>query len=127
MKKLPALISTFIILVLSALAWIVVLYLGRVIVYLISPPEQEQEQRTYEIIRLNSESNMREDGEDYLLRYMNAEKILRYSFDTEEATDYHIEVPEGIYIKRGGAIVGDCIYYVLSNDTVRRKCRNISG
>ncbi|MDE5598690.1 MAG: hypothetical protein K2J04_12790, partial [Lachnospiraceae bacterium] len=120
MRKLPTLILTLIILALSAFAWIVVLYLGSIIVYISSSPEQEQEQRTYEIIRLNSESNMREDGEDYLLRYMNAEKILRYSFDTEEATDYLIEVPEGIYIERGGTIVGDCIYYVLSDDTVRR-------
>ena len=118
MKKLPAIILTLIILALSAFAWIVVLSLGSVIVYTSSSPEQEQ--RTYEIIRLNSESNMREDGEDYLLRYMNVEKILRYSFDTEEATDYQIEVPEGIYIERGGTIVGDCIYYVLSDDTVRR-------
>lgn len=120
MRKLPTLILTLIILALSAFAWIVVLSLGSIIVYISSSPEQEQKQRTYEIIRLNSESNMREDGEDYLLRYMNAEKILRYSFDAEEATDYLIEVPEGIYIEIGGTIVGDCIYYVLSDDTVRR-------
>ena len=106
---------------LSVLAVIAALFLGRFVIAMIYINfSLEQDPRTYEIIRLNSESNMREDGEDYLLQYMSTKKILRYSFDTEEATDYHIEVPEGIYIERGGTIVGNCIYYVLSDDTVRR-------
>lgn len=74
----------------------------------------------YEILRLSSESNIRGNEEDYYIRYMNSEKILRYSFEREEATEYYIEVPEGQFIKNGGAVVGNQIYYVLSDDTVRR-------
>lgn len=74
----------------------------------------------YEMLRLSSESNNRGNEEDYYIRYMNSEKILRYSFEREEATEYYIEVPEGQSIKNSEAVVGDQIYYVLSDDMVRR-------
>lgn len=74
----------------------------------------------YTILRLSAESNPREDGEDYILRSMNSKKVLRYSFETGEETEYYIEVPESESIERGGVVVGDQVYYVLTDDTVRR-------
>lgn len=118
MKKSSALIIA----VLSALALIVVMFLGRFtasVIFFSPEQEQEQDRRTYEIIRLNSESNVREDGEDSFFRYEYPGIIHSYSLETGEATDYHIELPEGKYITGDLVVVDDWIYYVMS-DTVRR-------
>lgn len=81
---------------------------------------QDRSGNQYTILRLNAGSNPRGDGEDYILRSMNSKKVLRYSFETGEETEYYIEVPEGETIERGGVVVGDQVYYVLTDDTVRR-------
>lgn len=73
----------------------------------------------YKILRLSSESNPRGNGEDYLRRLPYSKTILRYSFDTGEETEYHIEVTEGKRIY-GSVIAGDQVYYWLSDDSVRR-------
>lgn len=81
---------------------------------------RDRSDNQYTILRLNADSNPRGDGEDYILRSMNSKKVLRYSFETGEETEYYIEVPEGESIERGGVVVGDQVYYVLTDDAVRR-------
>ncbi|MDE6388723.1 MAG: hypothetical protein K2L82_13070 [Lachnospiraceae bacterium] len=110
MKRVSAPIIVYIVMV--------TVFLEKLIIYILFfAPDRSCSQ--YEILRLSSESNTRGDGEDYYIRYMNSEKILRYSFETGEATEYYIEVPEGMLIENGGAVVGNKVYYVLPDETIR--------
>ena len=86
---------------------------------IISYASPAQNQRNHKIIRLNSESNVRETEEDFFFRYEYPGIVHSYSFETGETTDYHIELPEGKYITGDLVVVDDWIYYVMS-DTVRR-------
>lgn len=71
----------------------------------------------YTVLRLSSESNPRGNGEDYI--YRNGKTVLRYSFETGEVTEYQLEIPEDKWIY-SSAIVGNQVYYSLSDDSVRR-------
>ena len=71
----------------------------------------------YTIRRLSSESNPRGNGEDYI--YKSGNIVLQYSFETGEETEYQLEIPKDIWLY-SSVIVGDQVYYSLTDDSVRR-------
>ena len=96
---------------------IVSLFLRELIIYQVFMPDWSR--NTYTILRLSPESNIRGAEEDYFYRYGEYGKELRYFFETGETTEYLLERPEGKYIE-SETVVGEWIYYTLSDETVRR-------
>ena len=68
------------------------------------------------IIRLNAESNIKGDDEDYVLWVGN--QIILYSFETGETTEYHLESTEAA--GRSGLVIGTGMYSVIPDGTIRR-------
>ncbi len=96
---------------------IISLFLRELIIYQVFMPDWSRNE--YKILRLSPESNIRGAEDDYFFRYGEHGKDLFYSFKTEETTEYLLEKPEGKYIE-SETVVGEWIYYTLSDGTVRR-------
>ena len=97
---------------------IVSLFLWELIIYQVFMPDWSRNE--YEILRLSPESNIRGAEDDYFFRYGKYRKKLFYSFVTGETKEYLLEMPEGKYMESRGAVVGEWIYYTMSDETVRR-------
>lgn len=78
---------------------------------------EEGAETRYVITRLNAESNLRGNGEEYV--FWKGNKVILYTLETGETREYEFEKPERKGIERG-IITGSQIYYVLTDHTVRR-------
>lgn len=103
--------------VILGLTLILTIFLQSMVTNFFSGLNADQEEENYVVKRLSAESNARGDDEKYIFR--QGKKILSYSLKTEELTEFDINKPEGERITCD-AIVGDQVYYVLSNHIVRR-------
>ena len=103
--------------VILGLTLILTIFLQSMVTNFFSGLNADQEEENYVVKRLSAESNARGDDEKYIFR--QGKKILCYSLKTEELEEYDINLPEGERITCD-AIVGDQVYYVLSNHIVRR-------
>ncbi len=98
-------------------AGIVSLFLRELIIYHVLLPDWSQNR--YMVRRLSPESNVRGSDENYFFLEGDLENFRWFSFEAGEAADKSIEVAEGKSIESAEA-VDNCIYYTLSDGTVRR-------